>query len=107
MELYKERLIINGKLKADSHFIKDVLLLFRPGIIKPTEGTERLNTYGMYKSYFKIGWRNLLKSKVHAFINISGLALGIASVFLMATYVRHELGYDKYYEQPENLYRIT
>jgi len=107
MELYEERLIKSGKLKANAHFIKDVLLLFRPGIIKPTEGTERLNTYGMYKSYFKIGWRNLLKSKVHAFINISGLALGIASVFLMATYVRYELGYDQHYDQPENLYRIT
>lgn len=61
----------------------------------------------MYKSYFKIGWRTLLKSKVHAFINIGGLALGIASVFLMTMYVKHELGYDRYYDQYENLYRIT
>jgi putative ABC transport system permease protein len=107
MELYEERKTKSGKLKADAHFIKDVLLLFRPGIIKPTEGTERLNTYGMYTSYLKIGWRNLLKSKVHAFINMSGLTLGIASVFLMATYVRHELNYDQHYDQSENLYRIT
>jgi len=107
MELYEERKVKGGKLKADTHFIKDVLLLFRPGIIKPAEGSEKLNTYGMYTSYFKIGWRNLVKSKVHAFINISGLALGIASVFLMAMYVKHELGYDRHYPHPENIYRIT
>ncbi|MBX2897401.1 MAG: ABC transporter permease [Cyclobacteriaceae bacterium] len=107
MELYEERKFKNGEVKADVHFIKDVLLLFRPGIIKPTEGTQTLNTYGMYRSYLKIGWRNLLKSKIHAFINISGLTLGIVSVFFMAMFVKHELGYDRHYPQPENLYRIT
>lgn len=107
MELYEERVREFGKRKADLKFIKDVILLCRPGIIRPAEGYEHINTYGMYKSYVKTGWRNLLKSKVHAFINIGGLALGIASVFLMTTYVKHELGYDRYYDQHENLYRIT
>jgi len=107
MELYEERIKEKGKRKADLKFIIDVLMLFRPGIIKPAEGYQNLNTYGMYKSYLKIGWRNLLKSKVHSFINISGLALGIASVFFMGMYVRYELGYDQYYDQHENLYRIT
>jgi putative ABC transport system permease protein len=107
MELYFERVKKLGKRKADIRFIIDVMLLFRPGIIKPIEGYKNLNNYGMYKSYLKTGWRTLLKSKVHAFINISGLALGIASVFLMTMYVKHELGYDRYYDQYENLYRIT
>lgn len=106
MELYEERLKEKGKQNADLKFVIDVLLLFRPGIIKPTEGHHKLNTYGMYKSFFKIGWRTLSKSKVHSFIIVGGLALGIASVFLMTMYVKHELGYDQYYDQPENLYRI-
>jgi putative ABC transport system permease protein len=55
MELYEERMKEKGKRKADIRFIIDVLLLFRPGIIKPAEGYKNLNTYGMYKSYFKIG----------------------------------------------------
>src|SRR5258705_6047039 len=62
-ELYDERLKEKGKRKADLKFIIDVLLLLRPGIIKPAEGYMSLNTYGMYKSYFKIGWRNLLRNK--------------------------------------------
>jgi putative ABC transport system permease protein len=59
MELYEERMKENGKRKADLKFIGDVLLLFRQCIIKPVEGYENLNYYGMIKSYFKIGWRNL------------------------------------------------
>jgi len=54
MELYDERVKEFGKRKADLKFAIDVLLLFRKGIVRPTEGYKNLNTYSMYKSYFKI-----------------------------------------------------
>jgi hypothetical protein len=38
IEVYNERLKHSGKRKADRRFIIDVLLLFRPGIIRPVEG---------------------------------------------------------------------
>ncbi|HPW62953.1 MAG TPA: permease prefix domain 2-containing transporter, partial [Cyclobacteriaceae bacterium] len=88
MEFYEERKVKDGKLKADLKFIIDVILLFRPGIIKPAEGYQHLNTYGMYKSYFKIGWRNLVKNKAFSFINISGLALGLTCSVLIALWVQ-------------------
>ncbi len=97
MELYEDRKIISGKVKADAHFIKDVLLLFRPGIIKPTEGTQTLNTYGMYKSYFKIGWRNLLKNRGFAVINIGGLAVGVTVAILIGLWIFDELNFDTYH----------
>src|SRR5687768_9670662 len=59
MELYDERLKEKGKRKADLKFVFDVLLLFRPGIIRPVEGYKSLNQYGMYKIYLKIALRNL------------------------------------------------
>ena len=61
----------------------------------------------MLINYFKIALRNLLKNKLHTIINVAGLALGIASVFLITIYIQYELGYDRYYDQSENLYRIT
>lgn len=61
----------------------------------------------MLRNYLKIAYRTLLSNKVYAIINVVGLALGIASVFLIGVYITHELGYDKYYDQHENLYRIT
>jgi hypothetical protein len=78
LEDYGVRIKKSGKRKADIRFMIDVLLLFRPGIIRPTEGHKNLNNYGMYKSYFKIGWRNILRNKGFAFINIGGLAVGMA-----------------------------
>src|SRR5882672_9078624 len=75
LEDYGVRIKTSGKRRADIRFIIDVLLLCRPGIIRPTEGYKNLNNYGMYKSFFKIGWRNLLKFKTYSIINIAGLGL--------------------------------
>jgi len=61
----------------------------------------------MFTNYFKVALRSLSRNKVHAVINVTGLALGMASVMLIALYLQHETGYDKYYPQSENLYRIT
>ncbi|HEX5171622.1 MAG TPA: permease prefix domain 2-containing transporter, partial [Cyclobacteriaceae bacterium] len=74
MELYKESVNHLGKRKADAKFIVDVLLLFRPGIIRSPKGFKDLNTYGMYKSYFKIAFRSLLSKKIYSSINILGLS---------------------------------
>jgi putative ABC transport system permease protein len=98
MEVYEKRKAISGKTKADLRFMMDVILLFRPGIIRPTEGYQRLNTYGMYKSYFKIGWRNLVKDKGYSFINIGGLAMGIAVAILIGLWVNDEFSFDKDHE---------
>src|SRR5690606_34786654 len=77
IEVYNERLKEAGKRKADAKFIVDVLTLFRPGIIRPPQGFKNVNRYSMYKSYFKIGWRNLVKNQGYSFINIGGLAVGM------------------------------
>ena len=61
----------------------------------------------MLSNYLKIALRNLIKNKLHTIINVAGLSLGIASVFLITIYVQRELSYDRYYDQYENLYRIT
>jgi len=107
MELYEERVKAKGKRKADIRFIIDVLLLFRPGIIRPAEGYKQVNQYGMFKSYFKIGWRNLWKNKSYSFINISGLAVGMTTCVLIMLYVLDEQSYDKQFKESERIYRIA
>lgn len=61
----------------------------------------------MILSYLKIAFRNLVKNGVYSSINIVGLALGLACVFLIVQYLRHELRYDRFHENAENIYRIT
>jgi ABC-type antimicrobial peptide transport system permease subunit len=103
LEVYGYRLKKNGKRKADIQFIVDVLLLFRRSIIKPLNSQRNLNTRDMYKSYFKIGWRTLVKEKGYSFINIGGLALGLAVTILIGLWVHNELSYNKHQDNYEDV----
>ncbi|MFY0592117.1 ABC transporter permease [Roseivirga sp.] len=60
----------------------------------------------MLKNYFKTAFRNLIKHKGYSFINISGLALGIASCLLIMLYVKDELTFDQFHENGDNIYRV-
>ncbi|WP_282079719.1 ABC transporter permease [Aquimarina algiphila] len=59
----------------------------------------------MYNLYFKIAIRYLLKNKRYSFINILGLAIGVASFILIMVYVNYENNYDKF-TGSENVYRV-
>ncbi|MFC1555797.1 ABC transporter permease [candidate division KSB1 bacterium] len=61
----------------------------------------------MFKNYLKIAVRNLMRKKVHSFINISGLAVGLASCLLILLYIRFELSYDTYHKDAERIFRIA
>ncbi|HCW05838.1 MAG TPA: hypothetical protein DGG95_00540, partial [Cytophagales bacterium] len=106
LEIYEERKVKNGKRRADLLFTLDVILLFRKGIIKPVEGYQKLNTYGMYKSYLKIGWRSMLKQRMYSAIKVGGFALGIAACILIGLFIWDELSYDKHYPEAVRIYRV-
>ncbi len=95
-ELYSARKKTAGRRMADFRFALDVLLLFRPGIIRPLEGYGQLNTYGMYKNYLSIGWRNLMKESGYSIVNVGGLSLGIAVSLLIGLWVFDEWSFDKH-----------
>jgi len=59
----------------------------------------------MLKNYLLIAWRNITKNKVFSFINIAGLAIGLACFTLIALYVVDELSYDRYNEKASRIYR--
>lgn len=61
----------------------------------------------MLSNYLRIAFRNLLKSKVYSFLNIFGLALGLAAFLFIIHYVRFEKSYERYNPQAENIFRIT
>ena len=60
----------------------------------------------MIKNYLKIALRNFYREKLHSFINIFGLAIGLAATFLIFIYVQHELSYDRFNDHPEHIYRF-
>jgi putative ABC transport system permease protein len=61
----------------------------------------------MLKSYFKIAFRNLQRNKIYSFINIVGLALGLACAMLIILYIKDEVSYDKFHKSVNNIYRIV
>src|SRR5215217_6846351 len=57
----------------------------------------------MIKNYFVIAFRNLLKNKVYSFMNIAGLAVGIAVAMLIGLWVWDELSFNKYHKNYDRL----
>jgi putative ABC transport system permease protein len=60
----------------------------------------------MIKNFLKIAVRNLGKNKAFSFINIFGLAIGLTSFMLIASFVYNELNYDQYPAAAKNIYRV-
>jgi len=52
----------------------------------------------MIKNYLKVAWRNLIKNKATSFINIGGLAVGMAVAILIGLWIWDELSFDKYHK---------
>lgn len=61
----------------------------------------------MFKNYFKLAYRNVIKDKASSIINISGLAIGLASSILILLWVQNELSYDKFHKNAAQIYRIA
>jgi putative ABC transport system permease protein len=60
----------------------------------------------MLKNYLTIALRNLKRHKGYAFINVSGLAVGLACCILILLLVRDELSYDRFHEKADRIYRL-
>lgn len=60
----------------------------------------------MFKHFLRIASRNLLKRKFYSFINITGLAIGMACCLLIALYIKHELSFDRYHANHARIYRV-
>lgn len=83
----------NDKLAIPSH-LRSVIL--RSGSLADWAPVKLYRNY-MFKNYFKIAWRNLIKNKVLSLINIGGLAVGMAVVTLISLWVFDEVSFNKYH----------
>jgi putative ABC transport system permease protein len=60
----------------------------------------------MFKNYFKIALRNLARQKGYSFINITGLAIGMACAIFILLWVQDELNFDGFHENKDNIFRV-
>ncbi|HWB26487.1 MAG TPA: ABC transporter permease [Chitinophagaceae bacterium] len=83
----------------------------RPVILRlesqPIWADETLKRNIMFRNYFKTAWRNLLRNKSYAAINITGLAIGIAACLLIFLVVQYETSFDNFHTQKDHIYRVV
>jgi putative ABC transport system permease protein len=60
----------------------------------------------MFKNYFNIAFRNLLKHKFYSLINILGLSVGLTCFLMISLYVTDEIGYDTFHSDADEIYRM-
>jgi putative ABC transport system permease protein len=93
--------IINASGKARALY----WYLFQISKLIPVFVFESLTwSLAMFLNYFKVALRNLLNQKSYSFINISGLALGIATCLIIFLYLRAELSYDDFNEHADRIF---
>ena len=61
----------------------------------------------MLQHYLKTATRILLKYKIYSFINILGLAIGLACSILILQFVKNELSFDNFHQDKDNIYRVN
>jgi putative ABC transport system permease protein len=106
LELYERRVEQTGRSRANLRLFKDVLFLFRPGIIRSATIHQPLTNHGMIRSYFIMGWRNLWKSKLYSSLNVLGLSFGMVCFLLIGLYVYDELTFDEQHLRAGSIYRV-
>jgi putative ABC transport system permease protein len=97
----QRRSLFRARLK----YWHEVIHYMRPFALKKIKPTYS-NPTGMFQSYFKVGFRNLLKNKLFSAINVSGMAISITSILVIALFINDELSFDKHVEDVGLKYRV-
>lgn len=61
----------------------------------------------MLRNYFLLAWRNLRAQKLYSFLNIAGLAVGLACFLVILLFVQYETSFDQFHQKKDQLYRVA
>ena len=103
LELFHLRADKNLK-GANWRYVRDVILLFRPGIIRQIKPPSYQPI--MIKNYILIALRSALKYKGHTLLNLTSLIIGVAACLLMLLWINDELSIDQFHEEDDRLYQV-
>ncbi len=107
IEIYQQRRRTSGVLTANLRFALDVILLFRPGIIRSIQLDHSPIQHAMLKNYFTVALRHLLKYRVFSSINIFGLAMAMSVAMLIILMLMDQLRYDDFHVKGDRIYRVN
>jgi putative ABC transport system permease protein len=61
----------------------------------------------MFKSYWTMAWRTLVRKKIYSIVNVLGLALGICTCMVIWVIVRYEFSFDRHHQEGSRIYRLN
>jgi putative ABC transport system permease protein len=67
---------------------------------------DKLNRNNMFKNYFKIARRNLVRNKSYTAINVTGLAVGIAICMIIFIIIQFQTSFDNFHAEKDRIYRV-
>ncbi len=105
-ELYGEWRREHGERRVRWLYLWHTIKFFRASIIKKHQNLLSFNLTNMFENYLYTALRNLRKNKFYSFINILGLAVGMAGFVLIAQYVFFETSYDRFHIHRDQIYRV-
>lgn len=106
-EIFLEQVETSSVRKARRMYCFEVLKLMRPNLLRNFEFVNHLQQFSMFKNYFKISFRGLLKSPVNSFINIFGLAAAIGFSIFFYAFVSYTYKRDQFHENKDNVFLTT
>ncbi len=101
-EMYREWVDEYGSNAARIRYWAQVLKSLPMFIVNLIFGSA-----AMLKNYLKLAYRNIVRHKRYAFLNITGLAMGLGACLLMASYVIHELSFETMHPDRDRIYRVN
>ena len=101
-EIFEELVRERGTLKANKWYWTQVMRSIPMFVINHLYWSVE-----MIKNYLKIALRNIKRQKGYSFINIVGLAVGMACCLLILFYVLYEFSYDTFHKDADRIYRVA
>lgn len=94
-----------GERRARRRMAWNTVRFFRPGIIFRNKISFKTNN--MFRHYVLLSLRSILRNRVFSLINITGLTVGLIAFVLIIQYVSFEMGFDRFHQNHQDLYRVV
>ncbi len=101
-EIYREMYYSHGQLRARLWYWTHIMLSVPGALLNSMYWSG-----AMLRNYLKILLRSIQKNKVYSFINIMGLAVGMAIALMVMLWVQRELSFDRFHEKADRLFRVA
>ena len=82
-------------------------VFWKKSVHRHTVASELSHHSAMLRNYFVTALRSMGRQKGYSFINVAGLAFGLAACMLLLLFIREELSYDAFHEHEERIYRVV